>query len=124
MWDRGRALCGSSEKRVATSTYAEAGFTPDRLSLASFRYRALRLWLVAISLLAFGAAYLGPIVQALRVPEASGAPLPLVELPRLNFVPLVVPKLRPVPALPAPAAAPAPAARAKVPTRPKTRPAT
>ena len=81
-------------KGWSTSTYADAGYAPDRLSLASLRFRGVRVWLVGISLFAFGVAYVSPVVQGLRVAPAPAAPLQALELPQLSFAQFGIPKLR------------------------------
>ena len=100
-----RALGRTAGKGWSTSTYADAGYAPDRLSLASLRFRGVRFWLAGISLFAFGVAYVSPVIQALRVASAPAAPLPVFEIPQLSFAPFGIPKLR-TPAAPvtAPAA--------------------
>ena len=71
----------------------------DVLSLVALRERAIRLWLAAIGLVAFGTAYAGPIALSIQLPETS-APvviLPALKLPPIEFPTLAVPKLQTAP---------------------------
>ncbi|MFL6035275.1 MAG: beta strand repeat-containing protein, partial [Gaiellaceae bacterium] len=91
------------------------GQQQDLLSLLALRERAIRVWLAAIGLVAFGTAYTGPIALSFRVPAVSSSPvvLPVLELPPLGLPTLAVPKLEAAPTVP-PVRAPAPAARSVV----------
>jgi len=84
----------------------------DLLSLLALRERAIRVWLAAIGLVAFGTAYAGPIALSFRMPALSSSPvvLPALELPPLSLPTLAVPKLEAAPKV-SPVRPPAPAAR-------------
>src|SRR5262245_28743716 len=90
---------------------ATAVAQPDLISLLAFRQRAIRYWLAAIGLVAFGAAYAGPIALAIRQPSVSEPTvLPELDLPQIAFPHFAVPALHPARAVPAiPLTAPAPA---------------
>ena len=72
------------------------------MSLLGLRERAIRLWLAGVSLLAFGAAYLSPMVLAVTQPTVTPTVvLPSLTLPLVAFPSLDVPKLVAPRALPA-----------------------
>ena len=83
---------------------------PELFSLLALRSRAIRLWLAAVGLAAFGAAYVGPIALALRTPDVSRASvvqLPTLSLPTIEIPTLAVPELQAQPTTPPVRAAPA-----------------
>ena len=87
---------------------------PELFSLLALRSRAIRLWLAAIGLAAFGAAYVGPIALAIRTPDVSGlrvVQLPALSLPTVELPTLAVPKLNAPPTTAPFRATPAPTTR-------------
>ena len=86
MWGRGGAL----------SSTAVAGYPADGLSLIALRTRAVRYWLVGISLVTLGITYVAPIAAALRMPAAQSY-LPSMSIPLVRVPTLSVPKLHAAP---------------------------
>ena len=87
---------------------------PELFSLLALRSRTIRLWLAAVGLAAFGAAYVGPIALAIRTPDVSRASvvqLPALSLPTIEIPTLAVPKLQAQPTTPPVRATPATARR-------------
>ena len=46
----------------------------DVLSLLALRERAIRIWLAAVGLVAFGTAYAGPIALSIQLPGRAPRP--------------------------------------------------
>ena len=87
------------QERVSGAT---AVVQPDLISLLALRQRAIRFWLAAIGLVAFGAGYLGPIALAIRAPSVTTpVVLPALELPTVTFPSFAVPALHAAPVIPA-----------------------
>src|SRR3954452_17584398 len=67
---------------------------PELLSLLALRDRAIRFWLAAIGLLAFGVGYAGPIGLPFRMPALSHpTQLPELKIPAIAFPTFGVPTL-------------------------------
>jgi hypothetical protein len=89
-------LWGVSGGLVLSST-AVAGYPGDGLSLIALRTRAVKYWLVGISLLTLGVTYVAPIAAALRMPGEQSY-LPSISVPLVRVPTLAVPKLHAAPA--------------------------
>ena len=73
----------------------------DVLSLLALRERAIRFWLAAVGIVAFGTAYAGPIALSFQLPSFSTpVVLPALELQAIGFPTLAVPKLQAAPKVP------------------------
>ncbi|MFL6018711.1 MAG: hypothetical protein ACJ74V_14385, partial [Gaiellaceae bacterium] len=80
---------------------ASAVVQPDLISLLALRQRAIRFWLAAIGLAAFGMAYAGPIALAIRAPSVTTpVVLPTLDLLTVTFPSFAVPALHVAPVIP------------------------